>query len=354
MNKKSSGIIEMAEKLGVSIATISRAMDPEKCHKVKEGRRREILELADKLRYQPNPGARLLQRGHNSTIGVLIPKQEGIFFSEFYGRLLDGLIHAVSGKNRELRINTITLDDHSILDQFRRIGLGSSGLIYVGTPLSMSQVDDIAGYHSPLILLSSALPTNCPLEKLKCHFLGVDNYVGAIIAANHIVGLGHKRIGLILGPEESRDFCEREKGYRDGLAKAGIGLQENMVFRGSYDQECGRQGCKYFIAQDQRPTALICATDSIAFGAIDSIKEHGLDCPRDISVIGFDDGPWALASFPKLTTIRQPLGALSEKAVEILDNSIVHPEENHAQRCLLTPVLKVRESTAPLPPSARR
>ena len=348
MKKKLSGIRLMAERLGVSTATISRALNSDTCHKVKEERRREILELADKMRYQPNPGARLIQQGHNSTLGVLIPSQEGVFFSEFYGRLLGGLIHAVSGKGWEVRINTITLEKQSVLDQFRRMGLGSSGLIYVGTPLSAAQVDELEGYYSPLILLSSALPTDYPLEKVKCHVLGVDNYNGAITAANYIVGLGHKRIGVILGPEGSRDFSEREKGYRDSLAKAGIELQEDMVFRGSYDQESGREGCKYFMAKAQMPTALICASDSIAFGVIDFAKERGLECPRDFSVIGFDDGPWAMACSPKLTTIHQPLDALTENAVAILASSIMDAGSGHCQRCFLSAYLKVRESTAPI------
>ena len=337
----------MAEQLGVSTATISRALNPETSHKVKEKRRREILELADKMRYHPNPGARLIQQGHNATLGVLIPSQEDVFFSEFYGRLLGGVIHAVTGTDWGVRINTISLSGKGVLDEFRRVGLGSSGLIYAGTPLTAQQVDELSCYYSPLVLLSSALPPEYPVEKVGCHVLGVDNYNGAISAVNYIVGLGHKCIGVILGPGESRDFAEREKGYREGLAHAGIELDEDMIFRGSYDQETGRAGCRYFMAKKQMPTALICASDSIAFGAMDHAKEQGLKCPRNISIIGFDDGPWAMACSPKLTTIRQPLGALIEHAVALLGNSIKDPGANHRQRLFLTGYLKVRESTAP-------
>ena len=102
------------------------------------------------------------------------------------------------------------------------------------------------------------------------------------------------------------------------------------------------------MAKAQMPTALICASDSIAFGVIDFAKERGLECPRDFSVIGFDDGPWAMACSPKLTTIHQPLDALTENAVAILASSIMDAGSGHCQRCFLSAYLKVRESTAPI------
>jgi hypothetical protein len=86
--KELSGIRLIAKELGVSTATISRALNPETCHKVKESRRRQILELADQMHYRPNPGARILQRGHQNSIAVLVPSEEDLFFSEFYGRFL--------------------------------------------------------------------------------------------------------------------------------------------------------------------------------------------------------------------------------------------------------------------------
>ena len=343
--KELTGIRLMAKELGVSTATISRALSPETSHLVKEERRKEILELADKMRYRPNPGARLIQRGINPTLGVLIPGEEDVFFSEFYGRFMGGMIQAINDTDWEVRINALKGDSENILDEFRRIGLGCSGLIYAGLPLSKEQVEELSGYHSPLILLNSVLPPDYPVDEVGCHVMGVDNYNGAITAAKYIGQLGHKRVGVILGPTDSRDFSERARGYRDGFKLAGIEWEVSLVFQGSYDQESGRAGCDYFLKCKEPPSALICASDNIAFGALDCAKENGLNCPKDLSIIGFDDGPWAIACSPKLTTIRQPLGALTGRAVQLLIKSVSELSARKAQRIDLSAVLNIREST---------
>ncbi|HAV12363.1 MAG TPA: hypothetical protein DCX06_02540 [Opitutae bacterium] len=345
--KKLSGIRLMAQELGVSIATISRALNPDTSHLVKEARRSEILELADKMRYRPNPGARLIQKGINPTIGVLIPGQEDVFFSEFYGRFTGGMIQATKDSDWEVRINALKGDAGSIVDELRRVGLGSSGLIYAGLPLTADEVNSLSNYHSPLILMSSVLPASYPRETVKCHVLGVDNYSGAVAAAKYIAELGHQHIGLILGPDESRDFSERSRGYAHGLQAAGIEVREEMVYKGSYDQETGRAGCEHFLSMKQVPTALICASDNIAFGALDFAKDRGVSCPKDISIIGFDDGPWAVACSPKLTTIRQPLGTLTRRAVELLALSVDDPSLAYVHDDLEA-VLNIRESTSVL------
>jgi DNA-binding LacI/PurR family transcriptional regulator len=194
--------------------------------------------------------------------------------------------------------------------------------------------------------MSSVLPPDYPIEKVGCHVLGIDNYGGAVAAAKHIAKLGHRRIGLIVGPGESRDFSERTRGYLDGLKQAKVTIEDEMIFTASYDQESGRAGCEYFMGREQMPTALICASDNIAFGALDYAKDHGVSCPRDVSIIGFDDGPWALACSPKLTTVRQPLGALTARAVEILMQTVSDPSADACQRVTLDAVLNIRESAS--------
>jgi DNA-binding LacI/PurR family transcriptional regulator len=255
------------------------------------------------------------------------------------------MLQAIKDTDWEVRINALKDGSGSVLDEFRRVGLGCSGLIYAGQPLTTKGMDQLSEYHSPLILMSSVIPPDYPIEKVGCHVLGIDNYGGAVTAAKYIAKQGHKRIGLIVGPDESRDFSERTKGYLDGLKQAGIIVSDDMVFQGSYDQESGRAGCEYFMGKESMPTALICASDNIAFGALDYAKDHGVSCPKDVSIIGFDDGPWAIACSPKLTTIRQPLGALTSRAVEVLMQAVGDPSADCRQRVNLSPVLNIREST---------
>jgi LacI family transcriptional regulator/LacI family repressor for deo operon, udp, cdd, tsx, nupC, and nupG len=119
-----------------------------------------------------------------------------------------------------------------------------------------------------------------------------------------------------------------------------------MIFQGLYDQESGRMGCEYFLGKESVPTALICSSDNIAFGALDYAKDQGASCPRDISIIGFDDGPWAIACSPKLTTIRQPLGALTARAVQIIMQAVGDSSADYRQRVDLSAVLNIRQSTS--------
>ncbi|MGB0373111.1 MAG: LacI family DNA-binding transcriptional regulator [Opitutales bacterium] len=336
----------MAQKLGISTATVSRALNPETAHKVKEARRKEILELADKMRYRPNPGPRMMQRGLLESIAVVIPGDEDVFFSEFYGGFMGGVIQATKFNTWEVRITTMKQGAEDFVTELRRIALGCSGLIYAGLPLTKEQIAELAGYHSPIVLLRSVLPPDFKVDDAPCHVLGVDNYNGAVDAVKYATQLGHKDIGFVLGPSESRDFAERERGYRDAVSQAGLELSEEMFFKGSYDQDSGRAAFQYFRAKKLNPSVLVCSSDNSAFGALYAAKDAGLKCPEDLSIIGFDDGPWAVSSSPKLTTIKQPIGILAERAVNVLIQSILNQRAETPQYVELQTSLSKRDSTA--------
>jgi len=144
-NKELTGIRRMADELGVSIATISRALNPGTSHLVREDRRKRIMEMADKMQYRPNPGARLIQRGVSPVVNMLIPGEEEVFFSEFYARFMAGVVRAAKDSSWEVRINALRRDatEFSVLDEFRRLGLGCSEINY-GSP-AFGRVDGTVG-----------------------------------------------------------------------------------------------------------------------------------------------------------------------------------------------------------------
>ncbi len=352
-----SGIRLLAKKLNVSTATISRALNPDTAHLVKEDRRKTILELADKLRYRPNPGARLIQRGVSPTITVLVNEDPCVFTSPFYGRLISGIVRSIQGTEWDMRISTLKDTTGDILDKFRQVGLGCSGIIYMGRVLTIEEMDLLSQYHGPLALLSSTITPEYPLDKVPCHVIGADHYNGAATAAKFLVEKGHRDIGLILTHDDAcnpeslerpiggdRDFLERKSGYLDGLKEAEVSINKDMIFYGTNEQGTGRAGFDYFKGKKQMPTALICDTDFIAFGAMNHARYNGLNCPDDISIIGFDDDPWATACSPKLTTIHQPLEQLTSFAFEILTESILDSSADVRKRVILDTHLKIRES----------
>ncbi len=345
--KPKDGIVQIANRLGVSPSTVSRALRQETAHLVSPARRKEILDLADHLRFSPNPGARILRRGLNTTLTVVVPLDENIFFSEFYGRFLAGSLHAAATRGWDVHICTLRKTARSdFREALQHLGLNSSGIIYFAEPLSEADVNKLQGYRRPLVLTKSVLPPHVDPALTGAPVVGIDNRAGARSAASLLLQLGHKKIGLILGPQASRDAIERKEGYLEALTKDGAAPKPEWVFEGPFNAETGRAAMAAFLRSADRPTAVCCANDEIAFGVIDAVRSAGLNCPNDLSVVGFDDGMWATACRPALTTVRQPLADLAERAVSLLVEAATRPPSPHARFVGDMPAaLVIRDST---------
>jgi DNA-binding LacI/PurR family transcriptional regulator len=345
--KQKDGIVQIATRLGVSPSTVSRALRQETAHLVSPERRKEILDLADHLRFSPNPGARILRRGLNTTLTVVVPLDENIFFSEFYGRFLAGSLHAAATRGWDVHICTLRKTARSdFRESLQHLGLNSSGIIYFAEPLSESDVNKLQGYRRPLVLTKSVLPPNVDPSLIGAPVVGIDNRAGARSAATLLLQLGHRKIGLILGPQASRDAIERKDGYLEALAREEAAPKPEWVFEGPFNAETGRAAMAAFLRSSDRPTAVCCANDEIAFGVIDAARSAGLRCPNDLSVVGFDDGMWATACRPALTTVRQPLADLAERAVSLLVEAATRPPMPSARFVGDMPAaLVIRDST---------
>jgi LacI family repressor for deo operon, udp, cdd, tsx, nupC, and nupG len=345
--KGKEGIVQIATRLGVSPSTVSRALRQETAHLVSPQRRKEILDLADHLRFSPNQGARILRRGLNTTLTVVVPLDENIFFSEFYGRFLAGSLHAAATRGWDVHICTLRKTARSdFREALQHLGLNSSGIIYFAEPLSESDVSKLQGYRRPLVLTKSVLPPHVDPATIGAPVVGIDNRAGARSAASLLLQLGHRRIGLILGPNGSRDALERKEGYLEVLTRESAAPKPDLLFEGPFHAETGRAAMTAFLRNPERPTAVCCANDEIAFGAIDAIRSAGLNCPTDVSVVGFDDGMWATACRPALTTVRQPLSDLAERAVSLLVEAATRPPTSQVRFSGDMPAaLVIRDST---------
>ncbi len=345
-----TGIVQIAASLGVSPSTVSRALRPETAHLVRADRRKQILDQAEKLHFSPNPGARMLRKGVNATLTVVVPLDENIFFSEYYGRFLAGTLHAAAARGWGVHICTLRRSEGgSFREAMQHLSLDSSGLIYLAEPLSAKDLEELRGYRRPFVLTKSALPEHVDARELGVPVIGVDNRSGARSVASLLLQLGHRRIGLLLGPEGSRDAHERKLGYLEMLQKAGVPPRSEWIYNGPFSAETGRAGMRQFLQSSERPTAVCCANDEIAFGAVNAAHLAGIHCPEDISIVGFDDGIWATACQPALTTIRQPLADLAERAVGLIVEAANSP--NLSRRMLLDDMpapMMIRDSTHPL------
>jgi LacI family transcriptional regulator len=174
------------------------------------------------------------------------------------------------------------------------------------------------------------------------------NWAGAKAATEHLIALGHQRIGWVGGPLESAASSERLHGYRAALQSAGIPIDHDLEINGEFTVEFGRSGAPALLSLATRPTAVVAANDEIAIGVIEAARVVGLRVPEDLSVIGYDGIPQASWTTPRLTTVRQPLADMGRMAIRmIVDTARGNPPESrHIQ--LVTQLL-VHDSTAPPP-----
>lgn len=157
----------------------------------------------------------------------------------------------------------------------------------------------------------------------------IDNFNANMESVDYICGLGHTNIGFMTGLEDSDIGKSRFSGYQHGLNSNNIELDENLVFRGNYSYEAGIEGAEYYLSLAQRPTAVICANDSMALGAMQKFKQEGFDIPEDISIIGFDDIDVASQIVPTLTTIHAPVNKIAKFAFAALKDLINGKEPEH-------------------------
>ena len=175
----------------------------------------------------------------------------------------------------------------------------------------------------------------------------IDNFHADLESVDYICNLGHARIGFMTGLEDSDIGKSRYAGYQHGLNKNSIPLDEDLVFRGNYSYEAGIEGAKYYLALEHRPTAIICANDAMALGAMQKFKQEGFDTPGDISIIGFDDIDVASQIVPTLTTIRAPVNQIAKHSFSTLKDLIMGNQPDH-QHIAIAAKLIIRESCSKL------
>jgi LacI family xylobiose transport system transcriptional regulator len=182
--------------------------------------------------------------------------------------------------------------------------------------------------------------------------IGSANWSGGFAAAQHLIELGHRRIGMISGPDDMLCSIARVDGYRSALERAGIGFDPEYVRAGDFHVEGGRRAAEQLLDLELPPTAIFAGSDLQALGVYDAARPRGIRIPDDLSVVGYDDLRIARWVGPPLTTIRQPLVEMAETAARLLIRMVEDPEAPVNQRVDLATSLVVRESTSPPPTAA--
>lgn len=335
MNRPSPRISDVARVAGVSTATVSRALS--KPDVVSAETLEAVRAAVAQTGYTVNQAARNLRQQRTMGVVALVPNLANPFFA----RILAGLsaVLAPAGYNL-LVVDTQGpgVDRHiaRTLDRSRADGL----IVFDG--LLPAQDLPAGRLHPPVVMACEWI------EGLAAPRIRIDNAAGAQLAIRHLNGLGHRRIGHLAGPAANVLARTRAEAMRDELAAQGVAIRPDWVLGGDFTLESGRSCGRAWLAMQDRPTALFCASDEMALGFIAEVQRAGLGVPRDVSVVGFDDIELVAHLTPALTTVHQPRWSIGVEAARVMV-ALMRGEDPPAPDTILPVELVLRASTAAPP-----
>ncbi|PYQ32095.1 MAG: LacI family transcriptional regulator [Acidobacteria bacterium] len=318
-------IHDVAARAGVSVATVSRVLNRKEI--VREETTNQVLAAAKSLRYIPNVAARALSIRRSQTVGIVLPDVHGEFFSE--------VIRGIDVAARKDRYHILVSGSHSDVVEMGEVLEAMhgrvDGLVVMAPDVAIDSLREQLPRDLPMVLLNSSDERHPAIT--------IDNYGGARAMMRHLAGLGHKRIAFITGPASNADSRDRLRGYRQSMRGA-----TRLEIAGDFTEHAGHEAVKQILAADPRPTAIFAANDSMAVGALSALHEAGIDVPRQMSVVGFDDIPIARYVNPPLTTIRVEIAELGRRAFAVLVETLAHPK-SRVRRETIETTLIVRKSS---------
>ncbi|MGW7350312.1 LacI family DNA-binding transcriptional regulator [Streptomyces sp. NPDC054784] len=338
-------LADIAGQAGVSEATVSRVLNGKPG--VSAATRESVLAALDVLGYE-RP-VRLRQRSAG-LVGLITPELENPIFPAFAQIIGQGLTR--QGYTPVLATQTPGGSTEDELTEML-VDRGVAGIIFVSglhadTTADTQRYERLRGQGVPFVLVNGFSP------KVRAPFVSPDDRAAMRLAVTHLVSLGHREIGLALGPERFVPVQRKIEGFLAAMTEQ-LGLTEaaarRLVEHSLYTLEGGQAAAGTLL--ERGCTAVVCASDMMALGAVRAARERGLAVPRDVSVVGFDDSPLIAFTDPPLSTIRQPVTAMGQAAVRALLEEVGGTPAPHSEFVFL-PELVVRGSTACLPAYSER
>jgi LacI family transcriptional regulator len=326
----------IAQKTGFSITTVSRALGG--YDDVAESTRQLILETAQALGYRPNAAAQRLKGLRANTIGLIIPTFGPRFSDPFFSEFLAGIGNQSAERQFDLLVGTQAPGPGEI-DSYRRMESGRvDGLIVVRTRQNDVRIRHLQAIGMPFVAFG-----RCN-EAQDFPYVDVDGEVGMQKMVQHLVDLGHRRIGYVAPPPDLTFSQHRIAGYAAALKANDISYDAELVIHGDLTQQSGAAGAVYLLGISPPPTAILAGNDTMALGVMSTVRKRGLVIGRDIAVGGFDDVPDAEYAHPPLTTLRQPIYDIGRQTCDMLINIIQDIPLSETQ-VVLDPELIIRKST---------
>ena len=300
-------IYEVSKLAGVSLATVSRVIN--KNSRVSDKTRQKVTDAMAVLEYRPNSIAQSLASSRTNSVGILVSELNGPFF----GQMMAGIESELRSAGKHVIITTGHSEEEREKEGIEFLISRNCDAII----LHVEAVDDeylvnLCKGSTPVYLMSRLvgdISENC---------ISLDNELGGYLATQWVIEQGHSDIAYIGGPQFKADATCRLAGHKRALSEYNIPFSNTLYFEGDFKETGGSNGLSYFLESKKSFTALICANDEMASGAITYAREQGLSLPEDLSVIGFDNIIFSQHTYPKLTTIDNPINLMGHMAAKLV------------------------------------
>jgi LacI family transcriptional regulator len=337
MHKKIT-IKDIARKANVSHTTVSRALNNKS--RIRNETKEKILTIARELNYRPDFIARSLVMKRTKTLGLVITTIANPFYTE--------LSQGIETTARSLGYNIILCstnydlsNEKQYVDMLRSKGV--DGIIFSSAHMDDPNIFELAEEAFPIVLVNRR--AYHPVVREKVDYVGIDNILGGFLAVEHLIRLGHQRIGVIGGSSESSVGFERLEGGKKALVTYGLEVADNYFLEGDFLKGSGYRGGKEFLKMTEPPTAIFATNDYMALGTYQAIIEEGQRIPEDIALIGFNDIEFAAIKGVELTTIGQKKYEMGALATTILVEKIEGGESKPSTKeIFLKPELIIRRT----------
>lgn len=340
---------DLASQLGVATSTVSRVLAGRGDEfRISAETQRRIREAATAHGVRPDSLARSLRLRTTRTVGLVVPDIANAFFAALAGAVERTarqhgytVLLADSQESADIEAAAIrALLDHRV-----------DGLILAPVGGPAAHLDEVVAQGLPCVQVDRII------QRLSIPAVKADNFGAARQAVRHLAQLGHRRIGCIQARADSSVIEERLAGYRAGMQEAGLPLAEAWVEGTEHSKESSRLGTLRLLDLSPRPTAILALSNLLALGVLEAARERGTHLPAELSLVAFDEQPWAALLSPPLATLEQPVELMGESAVTLLLAQLAQPPANAAAPppCTCLPVrLLPRASAAALPTTSRK
>ncbi|WP_192459159.1 HTH-type transcriptional regulator GalR [Musicola keenii] len=299
-------IKDVARLAGVSVATVSRVINDSP--KASEQARRAVQQAMQQLQYHPNANARALAQQSTETLGLVVADVSDPFF----GSMVKAVEQEAYRTGNFLLIGNgyhVAHKERQAIEQLLRHRCAA--LVVHAKTLPDEELAQLMAQTPGMVLINRILPG----YEARC--VALDDRYGAWLATCHLIRQGHRHIGFLCSNHPISDASDRLQGYRDALAEHNIALDEQLIAYGEPDETGGEEAMTELLVRGRPLTAVACYNDPMAAGALAVLSDNGIDVPRDISLIGFDDVLLSRYLRPRLTTIRYPIATMATQAAQM-------------------------------------